>query len=71
MAVIVIVGVIVIAAGVASFLVRIFAWATILNGNGLVNRVLSALGAARSRVLIVDRAAGRVFGAEQHRQEAA
>lgn len=35
---------VVIAAGVASFLVRIFAWATILNGNGLVNRVLSALG---------------------------
>lgn len=36
-----------------------------------LSRVLSALGAARSRVLIVDRAAGRVFGAEQHRMEAA
>jgi hypothetical protein len=36
-----------------------------------LSRVLSALGAARSRVLIVDRAAGRVFGAEHHRQEAA
>lgn len=35
---------IVIAAGVASFLVRIFAWATILNANGLVNHVLQALG---------------------------
>lgn len=34
-------------------------------------RVIAALGAARARVLIVDRAAGRVFGAEQHRSEAA
>lgn len=32
-----------------------------------LNAVLSALGAARSRVLIVDRAAGKVFGAEHHR----
>lgn len=37
-----------------------------------LSKVLSALGAARSRVLIVDRAAGKVFGAEHHRaQEAA
>jgi putative spermidine/putrescine transport system permease protein len=35
---------VVVAAGIASFLVRIFAWATILNANGLVNRVLQALG---------------------------
>lgn len=35
---------VVIAAGIASFLVRIFAWATILNANGLVNHVLQALG---------------------------
>lgn len=35
---------VVIAAGIASFLVRIFAWATILNGNGLVNKTLQAMG---------------------------
>lgn len=45
---------VVIAAGIASFLVRIFAWATILNGNGLVNKVLQTLG-------IVDEPVGFLF----------
>lgn len=35
---------VVLAAGIASFLVRIFAWATVLNANGLVNQTLQALG---------------------------
>jgi putative spermidine/putrescine transport system permease protein len=35
---------VVIAAGIASFLVRIFAWGTVLNANGLVNHVLMKLG---------------------------
>lgn len=35
---------VVIAAGIASFLVRIFAWATILNANGLFNKLLQTLG---------------------------
>ena len=40
---------VVIAAGIASFLVRIFAWATILNGNGLVDKTLQAIGSSTSQ----------------------
>jgi putative spermidine/putrescine transport system permease protein len=39
---------IVVASGVASFLVRIFAWGIVLGTNGLVNRTLEALGAIES-----------------------
>lgn len=44
---------VVLAAGIASFLVRIFAWATILNSNGLLNSALQALGIVEDPVEVL------------------